>query len=411
VIRPEVGSPLAPLAADERIVTLDVLRGVAVLGILAMNVQSLAMPAAAYFFPTAFGDLTGANRVVWLLADVLAFRKFMTVFAILFGAGMVLMHERGAPAGLHVRRMLWLWALGLLHAYLLWPGDILVSYAVCGLALTPCRRWRAATQATVGLLCLTVGSGLAVLAGLSAPHWPAGLLEGFHRQWQPDAASLAHEIALARGPWAAATAHRAPGVLMLHGLYLPFAVFWRAGGGMLLGMALYRGGWLTGRRPLRAISVASAACVVPGLAATVMEIVAKQAAGWEPVRSFFLASQWGYWGSLPLALGYVGGVVLAVRTARWRPLTGRLAAVGRLALTNYLAQTVLVSALMAGWGLGLFGRVSRVEQAAIVVAVWALQLWWSPVWLDRFRFGPAEWLWRSLTYARRPTLRRRPAAT
>ncbi len=150
-----------PVSERERIFTLDVLRGFAVLGILPMNIQDFSMPGAAYLNPTAYGDLHGANYWVWLLSHLLADEKFMTIFSMLFGAGIFLMTSRieaaGQPsAALHYRRMGWLVLFGLLHAYLLWSGDILFSYGVCGLLVFLFRKWRPRTSLIVGALSLAV---------------------------------------------------------------------------------------------------------------------------------------------------------------------------------------------------------------------------------------------------------------
>ena len=128
-----VPAPLAPLGATGRMVELDLLRGVALLGILPMNIMAFAMPAAAYFNPTLYGDLTGANLWIWALTHLLAAEKLMTIFSMLFGAGILLMADRATASGrragaLHIRRMFWLIVFGLMHAYLLWFGDVLVWY-------------------------------------------------------------------------------------------------------------------------------------------------------------------------------------------------------------------------------------------------------------------------------------------
>jgi uncharacterized protein len=122
--------------------------------------------------------------------------------------------------------------------------------------------------------------------------------------------------------------------------------------------------------------------------------------------SMFLGTQFNYWGSIFVSCGYIGIMMLICRSALLGWLISTLAAVGRMALTNYLMQTVICTTIFYGFGFGLYGSVERVWQLMIVFAVWAAQLVWSPLWLARFRFGPAEWLWRSLTYGRRQPMRR-----
>jgi uncharacterized protein len=377
-----------------------------------MNIQSYAMPGAAYFFPIAYGDLNGANYWVWYLSDLFARRKFMTIFSMLFGAGVILMHERAAArgvrwAGLHYRRMGVLWVVGLIHAYIFWDGDILVAYAICGLFLYLFRRARPRTLLIWGLTFLIIGSGISWLIGWSVPTWPPENQAEFDSQWLPSPAMLAEELAAMRGDWRSEIAHRAHSVLTIHLFYLPFQLLWRAGGCMLLGMALYRLGWFSGKGDRRLYLGLIASGLLVGLPLTVYGIHRQEVAGWDPAYCFFHANLYGFWGSLPMALGYVGLVMLVLRDQMWSGLTRRLAAVGRMAFSNYLLQTLICTTLFYGHGAGLFGRVERLEQAAIVLAIWCLQLVLSPWWLQRFRFGPAEWVWRSLSYRIRQPFRNR----
>ena len=162
------GGAGGPVAETARIDSIDVLRGFALLGILVMNVQLFAMPEAAYYNPTAYGDLEGANLYVWLGGRLLADQKFMTIFSMLFGAGIVLMTTRAEARGethrVHYRRMGWLALIGLLHAHLLWAGDILFLYAVCGMLVYPFRGLSPGRLLVVGTATVAVAS--AIFAGL-----------------------------------------------------------------------------------------------------------------------------------------------------------------------------------------------------------------------------------------------------
>ena len=405
---PSVQNALSP--ARDRIAAIDTLRGVAVLGILAMNIQSFAMIGAAYFFPTAYGDLTGANFVVWLLSAVLAHRKFMTIFSLLFGAGLILQWQRaeeaGRPlAGFWYRRMFWLLVIGLVHAYGLWLGDILVPYALCGFLIYLMRRLPAGWLTTIGVVMLAIGSGLSVMAALSAPHWPPEALAEFIAGWQPSAEKVAEELAAMRGDWMAQNQIRFPGSFFMQTFVFPFSSLWRVGGCMLFGMALMKGGYLTGEKP-RAYVTWIVLAIVVGLPVSLLGVRSDFAHDWEPVYTFFLGAQYGYWASLPVAFGWMGLVLLACR-GDWLPaLRRRLTAVGRTALSCYLLQTLLCTTLLYGHGFGQFGHVSRVGQAGVTLAIWVLLLWLAPWWLSRFRFGPAEWLWRTLSYRQRQPMRR-----
>jgi uncharacterized protein len=401
---------LAPSAESERIDALDTLRGFAVLGILVMNVQSYSMPGSAYFFPHSYGDMGGVNGLVWMAGNLLFSQKFMAIFSMLFGAGIVLMNGRARArghgfGGLHYRRMSVLLAFGLIHAYLLWEGDILVTYALCGLWLYLMRDVRPGRQLAAGLALLAVGTGLMLMGGLFSPRWPAAAREAFAADWRPSPERIAEILAAMRGGFAAQMGERVPNSLEMHTQGVPFFLFWRASGMMLIGMALFQWGVLSGRARPSVYRLFIALALLVGLPLSVYGHLRIEAAGWEVFRTFFLLSQFEYWGSLPIALGWVGALMLVVRAGALPGLRRRLAAVGRMAFSNYIMHTAIASFVFYGHGLALFGRVPRVGQLGFVVAVWILQLWLSPWWLARFRYGPLEWLWRSLSYRARPPFR------
>jgi len=173
---------------------------------------------------------------------------------------------------------------------------------------------------------------------------------------------------------------------------------------MLLGMALYRWGFLDGRRAARDYLVAAATSLPLGLALAWYGTVALEGIRFAmPERT--VADVWNYVGAVLASVGYAAVLILIVKRGVLAPLRRALAAVGQMALSNYLLQSVITSIIFLGWGFGLAGRFDYAGQFVIVVAIWALQLAWSPVWLQRYRFGPAEWLWRSLTYWKRQPMR------
>ena len=166
-----------PTAQSERILSLDVLRGFVVLGILVMNIQHFSMIGAAYFNPSAYGDLTGLNYLVWLLSHLLADMKFMSIFSMLFGAGIVLMAERleakgRRPAAVHYRRTLILLLFGIAHAWLIWTGDILYSYAMCGLLVYLFRKKQPKTLIILGVVSIAVASAVSLMGQFTMPMWP-----------------------------------------------------------------------------------------------------------------------------------------------------------------------------------------------------------------------------------------------
>lgn len=400
-----------PVSQAQRIVSLDVLRGVALLGILTMNIGAFSMPAAAYFDPTAHGDLGGADGLVWGFAHALFDLKFMAIFSMLFGAGIVLMSQRqevkGQPAaGLHYRRMFWLLVFGLLHAYLLWWGDILVWYSACGLVVYLFRRLGPRRLIVLGLLSIALPSALQLFSVATFEHWPAEAREQVVRDMKPAAETKAKEIADYRGGWLEQMQSRVPKAAEMHtAAFLTWAM-WRVGGLMLLGMALFKLGVFGAERSRRFYQALVVAAVVLGLPAIAYGIRFNFSIDWRAPDYFFLGLQWNYWASLLVALGWVGVVILLFQKLGLSRWTRPLAAVGQTAFTNYILQTVICTSIFYGHGLGLFGRVDRVGQVGVVLAVWTLQLIASVWWLRRFRFGPLEWLWRSLVYLQPQPFRR-----
>lgn len=405
-----------PVTEKERIVSIDVLRGFALLGILPMNTQYFSMISAAYQNPTAYGDLTGANYWVWFLCHVLADQKFMTIFSMLFGAGILLMTSRieatGRPSALvHYRRMGWLIVFGLAHAYLLWSGDILVAYGMCGLLVYLFRKLRPRTLLVLGLLTIAVASASLASYGAWSQHWsPAEVQAAREQLWVPTPSQAATEIQAYRGTWTAQMKFRVPESAQMETIFFVAFTFWRVTGLMLAGMALLKLGVFSARQPASLYWTMIAIALCYGIPLTLYGTHRDFAAGWDFRYSFFQGAQFNYWASLLVSLGWVGAIMLACRSTTLLPITRRLAAVGRMAFTNYIMHTVICTTLFYGHGFGLFGKIERVWQFAIVVAIWLLQLVVSPIWLRYFLFGPLEWLWRCLTYMQWGPLRRISAA-
>ncbi|NNM32961.1 MAG: DUF418 domain-containing protein [Gemmatimonadetes bacterium] len=376
-----------------------------------MNIGAFSMPAAAYFNPSVYGDLAGMNGWIWRLTHVLADMKFMAIFSMLFGAGIVLMTDRPAVQGraaaaLHRRRMMWLIVFGLLHAHLLWYDDILFWYGLCGLVVFPFRRLPPKRLVLLGIASIGIASLISLAGGWTLESWPSEMLESVSNDLAPPADALAAEITAYRGGWVEQMSERVPRALEMETItFLSWAV-WRVSGLMLLGMALFKLGVLTGSRSPRFYRGLVAVAGLVGIPMVVFGLRRNVASGWDTPEFFLLGLQYNYWGSLLVSLGWIGAVMLVCgnpNLARW---TRPLAAVGRTAFTNYILQTVICTTIFYGHGFGLFGRVERTGQALIVLSVWAFQLAVSPLWLRRFRYGPLEWLWRSLAYKRRQPFRR-----
>ena len=403
----------APALPASRIESIDMLRGVALLGILVLNIQTFAMPFEAYTNPTAYGDLTGANYWTWFFTHLLGDMKFMSIFSMLFGAGIVLMIERleatGRSAmGIHYRRMVWLLLIGLIHAYGIWYGDILVSYALCGMWVVWLRKLRPGWLLVIGLLVVAVSSVLMGGLGLMLVIMPGDqAAEIMASDLTPDE-SVLWQLETYRSGWIVQMDHRLPSSIAVQTIVFLFYSLWRASGLMLVGMALYRWGVFSGKVATKVYGTLLAVGILVGLPTIWWGMELKWDIDWEPIQSEFLFAQFNYWGSILVALGWVALVMLFIRAGLLKWFQHALACVGRMALTNYLLQSIVCTLIFYGHGLGYFGEVDRVDQALLVLVVSIAQLIWSPLWLNWFRFGPFEWLWRSLTYWSIQPMRRRP---
>lgn len=414
---------LQPTAPRERIQVMDILRGVALLGILLTNIQHFSMFAGTVRNPTLYGDFTGANFWVYAFTFNLVFQKFMPIFSMLFGAGIMLAADRWearreaglsrgtsvtgmAPnaggsvtaAGFHYRRMAVLLVIALVHGYLIWYGDILFSYAVCGALVFPFRRRSAGFLITSGIIVLA-GQPLMEFVSFAVP----GLFSFFPAAFQGMSLDeiLAADLAAFRGGWLENLRMRA--TYTFEGQTVGFLLheLWRSGGLILLGMGLYRLGIMTGAAKRSTYWLLVAKGLLVALPVTAFAFWVAHSNGWSGfwVRQFYM--QVIYWVGIPVSLAWVSIVMLRCGGGCQGWLGRALAAVGRTALSNYLLHSLLCTFIFYGFGLGLYGSVERVGQLGIVVGIWVLQLILAPMWLRRFRFGPAEWAWRSLSYGKR----------
>lgn len=383
--------PLSKSARIERIEVIDVLRGIALFGILVVNVEWFSRP----WQELGHGMQPHASRLDYVVdwGVYLAARgKFLTLFALLFGMGFAVVSLRLDDGRhdfirLYLRRSALLWVFGIAHALLLWSGDVLHAYALASLALLPVRRWSERMQLLLGL-AIYVALCLSALLPSDAPRqgwWGCG----------GGQSALAAAKIYTQGDWWQVTVQRGRDFLRLlpHDrsiVPLSYALFlcgsWLVRSGRIVEVHANAGFFLR---------VAIFAGVFGG-ALTLLALYAGAAAG--AVERL---------GALILAIGYIGAVAFAF-TTRWlyRPLA-LLAPVGRMALTNYLLQSLLASTLFYGYGFGLWGQLGRAGQVLLALVIFALQVVFSHCWLGYFRHGPMEWLWRAFTYWQWPALRRR----
>jgi len=252
---------------------------------------------------------------------------------------------------------------------------------------------------------LAVGVLFSVALGAMWNSMPEAARAEEAAMWMPTPDQAREQLGHLLGSYPHVVAHRARFVFMTQTMYFLVFFFWRVGGMMLLGMSLYKFGFLDGRRSTRGYALVAATCIPLGLALAWNGVVELERVRFTmPGRA--TADLWNYVGSVLASVGYAAALILLVKRGALGLLRRALAAVGQMAFTNYLFQSVVTSILFLGWGLGLAGRVDYAQQLIIVAAIWIFQLVISPIWLERFRFGPAEWLWRSLTYGRRQPMRR-----
>ena len=432
--KPLTGQNAGPVTSAERLVSLDTLRGVAVMGILVMNVYAFAMPLAAYYNPLIMGGTDALNMATWFFTHLFFDQKFMSIFSMLYGAGLVMMMNRAeardAPfAPIFYRRSAWLMVIGLLHGYFIWFGDILFHYALMGMIVFLFRKASPRMLITIACILLPVtllinyGSSFymeelqAEVAAIEQVQSEGATLDAEQQQkleeWReiraifaPTAEDIEAEVSAYKGTYVEVLAQRAPFVAFMHlNLTLVFVV-WRVGGLMLLGMALMKLGVLTGERSTGFYRRMTLLGYGAGLPLAILSAVILEAHHFDPLYVARYGGIPNYFGSILVAFGHIGAVLLIVKSGAFQAVVHRIAAVGRMALSNYLTHSLVMTSLFYGYGLGLYAEVPRVWQQGFVVVLIGVQLALSPWWLKHFRFGPAEWLWRSLTYGQRQPMRR-----
>ena len=402
-----------------RLVTLDFIRGIAVLGILYANIVGYAQPAVTSVWPGALPEpMSLADRIVWFVQFLLIDGKMRGLFAVLFGAGLVLFTEAKGNA-LQWRRLAWLGLFGAAHYFLLFRGDILFSYALCGMVVLVigAHRLPAATALALGVAFYVLGAVFQAQPFFAAlPEESAALAAcadaarciaagGEDAYWANYAGVLgdaARETAVMRGGlWGIVgynwTEH---GTGLLSGGLMALCESFPS---MLIGIGLYRAGLFDGgfdgdrdRRLLRW----GLAGIAAGLLLTAPLAVWLVRAGDPFYLTFMIALGPAQIARLPMVLGLAAWLAWLAPRAADTALGQRLIAAGRMAFSNYLGTSLLMAMIFQGWGLGFFGEWGRAVLLLPMLFGCAVMLAWSRPWLARFAYGPLEWLWRCLTYGR-----------
>jgi uncharacterized protein len=420
-----------PAPAARRIEALDFVRGVALCGILLMNITGFGLPDA-YENPANAGGATGADLWAWIITQVGFEGTQRALFSMLFGASAILLTSRleregrSDAADIYFRRNLWLIGFGMVNAFIfLWWGDILYAYGIAALFVYAFRKmapkWLLAIG--IGTLLLNAAWNAYDTRQTLAKHdaWlPAAAAQAAHRplsREQQDAISAWEEQ---RGHYKSTPAELADAVRARTSGYWPmflrtatinaysqswgmYRFFFDIFGMMLIGMALFRRGVLTLERPVRLYWAMLAGGYTIGLAVNIAET--RWVIGHQFSAIAFAEANISYdLGRLAMTIGHLGALLLFVRSGALPWLRRAFAAVGQMAVTNYLTHSVVCAILFVGFR--WYNTLQRHELYYVVFAIWAAQLVISPLWLKHYRFGPVEWLWRSLTYWKRQPMRR-----
>jgi uncharacterized protein len=400
-----------------------------VLGILLMNITAFGLPNA-YDDPTNWGGDEGLNFAVWRAMSLFFEGTMRGLFTLLFGAGALLFlqrHTARSPdlraADLYYRRTMWLVVFGLVNGYLLlWSGDVLYCYGIIGLLLFVFRNVASRRLIVIAAIIMAMQTLVTVVewqgyesmrdeaaaaqtakaAGDILTVEQQGAIDSFEalaREFKPPLADLEQKVEGVRESYLGALEIFAPETWRMQTSFFFRHMLLEGLGMMLLGMALLRTGVLTGTVPTRVYTLMFVAGYALGFIVNWLETA--RLAGSEFTTEALIESYLTYdLGRIPMTLGHIGLLGLLCRAASFASAARAFGAVGQMALTNYLLQSVICLLVFTGAGLGMYGALERYELYFVVAAIWALQLIWSPLWLRYFRFGPAEWLWRSITYWR-----------
>ncbi|MBX3174241.1 MAG: DUF418 domain-containing protein [Gemmatimonadaceae bacterium] len=431
----EAGTTAGPTQVEVRITALDVARGIALFGILLMNITMFGMPFA-YSNPANFGGSTGADLWAWIITEMGFEGTQRGLFSLLYGAGIAIMtasldkSTRPHAQDLFFRRTLWLVVFGIVHGFLLlWTGEILFFYGATAVFVYGLRNATPRTMIGIALGGLLFNAGWNLIdakgpidahrAYVAADSVKQTLAEGDTlstqqsdaiKKWEgmlknhsPDSAKIAKELEVYHGGYWGILKHQAPSLTRWQswGLYRYFFDIFSI---MLLGIALLRLGIITGGKPASTYALLMLVGYVGGLAVNYWEL-RTILDGEFGLIAFRRAGVTYDLGRLLMTVGHLGSIMLFCKSGILPWLQRSLAAVGRMAFTNYISHSIICAIVFYGFGFGLYGELSRHQLYYVVGSIWLFQLITSPIWLRHFRFGPLEYLWRWLTYGERPAFR------
>ena len=387
-------------SSTNRIHSLDLLRGFAVLGILIMNITSFSQVNIAYMNPMIGAGLEGYNQYFHAFNYIFADTRFMSIFSILFGAGVVLFTNNAEAKGkrvgaLHFKRMFWLLLFGLLHAYFIWEGDILVAYAICGCLIYLLRKKtiRALLIISIILFIVPLTFNLMTYYGMTAEE-----LESTFAFFYPSSEEITTEVQIMQGSFLEQMPIRLENAIEFQTLVFMIETFWRTTSLMLLGMILYRKGILSANKSISYYSKMILIGFGIGLIISLIGLNQSYDSGWSGAYVMSIGANYKLISGVFIAIGYIGFVMWCFKKGVFKKLQNRLQSAGRMAFTNYIGMSLICSLIFNGHGLALYGTFDRLQQFLVVVSIWVLILIVSPLVLRKYRYGPLEWLWRKLTY-------------
>ena len=387
-------------SSTNRIHSLDLLRGFAVLGILIMNITSFSQVNIAYMNPMIGAGLEGYNQYFHAFNYIFADTRFMSIFSILFGAGVVLFTNNAEAKGkkvgtLHYKRMFWLLLFGLLHAYFIWEGDILVAYAICGCLIYLLRKKtiRALLIISIILFIVPLTFNLMTYYGMTAEE-----LESTFAFFYPSSEEITTEVQIMQGSFLEQMPIRLENAIEFQTLVFMIETFWRTTSLMLLGMILYRKGILSANKSIGYYSKMILVGFGIGLIISLIGLNQSYDSGWSGAYVMSVGLNYKLISGVFIAIGYIGFVMWCFKKGVFKKLQNRLQSAGRMAFTNYIGMSLICSLIFNGHGLALYGTFDRLQQFLVVVSIWVLILIVSPLVLRKYRYGPLEWLWRKLTY-------------
>ena len=391
---------LQSISSTNRIHSLDLLRGFAVLGILIMNITSFSQVNIAYMNPMIGAGLEGYNQYFHAFNYIFADTRFMSIFSILFGAGVVLFTNNAEAKGkkvgaLHYKRMFWLLLFGLLHAYFIWEGDILVAYAICGCLIYLLRKKtiRALSIISIILFIVPLTFNLMTYYGMTAEE-----LESTFAFFHPSSEEITTEVQIMQGSFLEQMPIRLENAIEFQTLVFMIETFWRTTSLMLLGMILYRKGILSSNKSISYYSKMILVGFGIGIIISLIGLNQSYDSGWSGAYVMTIGANYKLISGVFIAIGYIGFVMWCFKKGVFKKLQNRLQSAGRMAFTNYIGMSLICSLIFNGHGLALYGTFDRLQQFLVVISIWVLILIVSPLVLRKYRYGPLEWLWRKVTY-------------